>query len=479
MLLGSILQNAHKKGLEVMGSLRKNSLSFLKTSFQGIAGSAPAGAAVATLTGAAAFALGALPLAAVLGFGVVMLNAVIIRRISFKTAGAGGYYSYIQKGLGTRTAGFSGIYYVFYQAMALCFMGLSTSVFVPALLAEAFGINIPSLMFYPIILGTLGFGFIMSYAGIRLSARFSLIMAAAEIAAITVIGAVILISHPSLNTPAVFTLSDDSNGITGLLLGVLLMYTAFSGFGASTPLGEEARSPKRTIGNSVIVIVLVLGAFFIFSSYLFTVAFGPLNMLTYSRGLVPGVLIIKSMIGPAAALLVSVLFINSLLTGAVIVTNSTSRVMMAMGRDGIINRRFAITSEKHKTPYFSAMFVVVIAAAVGISSNLIMGGFNAFLFAATAATLGVLMVHAVISASLPGMERAERDGVRISSVVMSVAAIGIFGFIFYSTFLSISYGVIAGTVLFAAFTVVNLINSLMRKKNYSSQATSNMIEQEA
>ncbi|MFG1449559.1 MAG: APC family permease [Thermoplasmataceae archaeon] len=462
-----------------MGSLRKNSLSFLETSFQGIAGSAPAGAAVATLTGAAAFALGALPLAAVLGFGVVMLNAVIIRRISFKTAGAGGYYSYIQKGLGTRTAGFSGIYYVFYQAMALCFMGLSTSVFVPALLAEAFGINIPSLMFYPIILGTLGFGFIMSYAGIRLSARFSLIMAAAEIAAITVIGAVILISHPSLNTPAVFTLSDDSNGITGLLLGVLLMYTAFSGFGASTPLGEEARSPKRTIGNSVIVTVLVLGAFFIFSSYLFTVAFGPLNMLTYSRGLVPGVLIIKSMIGPAAALLVSVLFINSLLTGAVIVTNSTSRVMMAMGRDGIINRRFAITSEKHKTPYFSAMFVVVIAAAVGISSNLIMGGFNAFLFAATAATLGVLMVHAVISASLPGMERAERDGVRISSVVMSVAAIGIFGFIFYSTFLSISYGVIAGTVLFAAFTVVNLINSLMRKKNYSSQATSNMIEQEA
>ena len=202
-----------------MGSLRKNSLSFIETSFQGIAGSAPAGAAVATLTGAAAFALGALPLAAVLGFGVVMLNAVIIRRISLKTAGAGGYYSYIQKGLGTRTAGFSGIYYVFYQIMALCFMGLSTSVFVPAMLSEAFGINIPSIMFYPIILGTLGFGFIMSYAGIRLSARFSLIMAAAEIAAITVIGAVILISHPSLNTPSVFTLSDNSNGLTGLLLG--------------------------------------------------------------------------------------------------------------------------------------------------------------------------------------------------------------------------------------------------------------------
>jgi amino acid transporter len=466
-------------GLEVMGSLRKNSLSFLETSFQGIAGSAPAGAAVATLTGAAAFALGALPLAAVLGFGVVMLNAVIIRRISLKTAGAGGYYSYIQKGLGTRAAGFSGIYYVFYQTMALCFMGLSTSVFVPALLSEAFGINIPSIMFYPIILGTLGFGFLISYAGIRLSARFSLIMAAAEIAVITVIGAVILISHPSLNTPAVFTLSDDSNGITGLLLGVLLMYTAFSGFGASTPLGEEARTPKKTIGNSVIVTVLVLGAFFIFSSYLFTVAYGPLNMFSYSQQLVPGILMIKSMIGPAAALLVSVLFINSLLTGAVIVTNSTSRVMMAMGRDGIINRRFAITSEKHSTPYFSAMFVVLIAAAVGIVSNIIMGGFNAFLFAATAATLGVLLVHAVISASLPGMERSEPQGIKISSVVMSVAAIGIFAFIFYSTFLTISYGVIAGTVLFAAFTVGNVINSITRAGRYVTDVQQNKTEQGA
>ncbi len=462
-----------------MGGLRKNSLSFIETSFQGIAGSAPAGAAVATLTGAAAFALGALPLAAVLGFGVVMLNAVIIRRISLKTAGAGGYYSYIQKGLGTRAAGFSGIYYVFYQIMALCFMGLSTSVFVPAMLSEAFGINIPSIMFYPIILGTLGFGFIMSYAGIRLSARFSLIMAAAEIAAITVIGAVILISHPSLNTPSVFTLSDNSNGITGLLLGVLLMYTAFSGFGASTPLGEEARSPRKTIGNSVIVTVLVLGAFFIFSAYLFTVTYGPLNMFSYSQALVPGILIIKSFIGPAAAVLVSVLFINSLLTGAVIVTNSTSRVMMAMGRDGIINRRFALTSEKHKTPYFSAMFVVLISAAIGIASDIIMGGFNAFLFAATAATLGVLLVHAVISASLPGMEKSEHEGMRISSVAMSVAAIGIFGFIFYSTFLSISYGVIAGTVLFAAFTVANLINSVARRRSYSASASPKVAEQEA
>ena len=439
--------------------LRKNSLGLLETSFQGIAGSAPAGAAVATLTGAAGFALGALPLAAVLGFGVVMLNAVIIRRISIKTASSGGYYSYIKGGLGTRMAAFTGIYYVFYQIMALCFMGLSTAVFVPALLSEVFGVNIPSFYFYPIIIGTLGFGFIVSYAGIRLSARFSLIMAAVEISVITVLGAVILVSHPAINNPGVFTLSFDSNGISGLLLGVLLMYTAFSGFGASTPLGEEAKSPRKTIGSSVIITVIVLGAFFIFASYLFTVAFGPLNMGTYAGEHVPGIITFKEFLGPAAAILISVLFINSLLTGSVIVTNSTSRVMMAMGRDGIINKRFALTGRKHMTPYFSALFVVVLAASAGIISNLILGGFSAFLFAATAATLGVLFVHGVISASLPGIERKEKFGMRVSSIAMSAVAILIFAFIFGSTFLTIAPGVIPGAVLFAAFTVINLINT--------------------
>ena len=442
--------------------LRRNSIGFLETSFQGIAGSAPAGAAVATLTGAAAFTLGALPLAAVLGFGVVFLNALIIRRISFKMAGAGGYYTYIRSGLGTGVATFSGLYYMFYQIMALCFIALSTAVFVPALLLSAFGLNVPGFYFYPLLIGTLAFGFLISYSGIRLSTRFSLIIAAIEILVIVVLGIVILSLHPSINNPQVFT-TKYSSGLPGIGIGVLLMYTAFSGFGASTPLGDEAREPRKTIGNSVVFSALILGAFFIFTSYLFTVAWGPSQMGNYANSLVPGISIMSEYLGPAAAVLVSALFINSLLTGAVIVTNSTSRVMMAMGEDGIIHRNFSTTGEKHRTPHVAALFIAIVAGIVGIVSNLLMGGFDAFIFAATAATLGVLFVHSVISASLPGIEHKESSGMRISSIAMGAAAIVIFIFIFYSTFLTISTGVIAGAALFAAFSLANLAYSLRKK----------------
>ncbi|MEM0158847.1 MAG: APC family permease, partial [Thermoplasmataceae archaeon] len=96
------------------GNLRKDSIGFLESAFQGVAGAAPAGAAVATLTGAAGFALGSLPLTALIAFFVVFLNAYIIKRISTHVVSAGGYYEYVKRGIGTRTALFTGLYYIFY-----------------------------------------------------------------------------------------------------------------------------------------------------------------------------------------------------------------------------------------------------------------------------------------------------------------------------------------------------------------------------
>ncbi len=73
------------------GRLRENSVGLKESMFQGVAGAAPTGAAIATLTGSAFYAQGSLPLVALIAFFVVLLNAVIIRRISAKVAGSGGY----------------------------------------------------------------------------------------------------------------------------------------------------------------------------------------------------------------------------------------------------------------------------------------------------------------------------------------------------------------------------------------------------
>ncbi|KAA8922641.1 APC family permease [Thermoplasma sp.] len=450
-------------------SLRRNAIGLKENMFQGVAGSAPAGAAVATLTGAAAYALGSLPLAAFIAFLVVFLNAFIISRLSTRIAGAGGYYYYVRNGLGSRPARFTGFLYIFYQIMALAFISLSVGVFVPAVLGSVFGISMPGYLMYVLIVVVLAAGFLISYSGVRESTRYTMYMAIAEMAIVAGMGVIILMMKPSINTLSVFTPKFAYGGLSGVGIGVLLMYTAFSGFGASTPLGEESREAEKTISRSVIFTVIVLGAFFVFSSYYFTVAWGPSNMASYAspNNLAPGITIISSYLGTGAAILITVLFINSLLTGTVVVTNSTSRVMMAMARDGIISENFSGVSSR-KTPHISAAFVSGMAAVIAIVSASVIGGFGAFIMTATAATLGVLLVHGLINVSLPASDmRLHRSF--YGSALLSVVSIAVLGFIFYSTFMSISLPVIVGSAAFALFSVAALAISI---KNMSHEIPS-------
>ncbi|MHB1812993.1 MAG: APC family permease [Thermoplasmataceae archaeon] len=450
------------------GKLRENSVGLKESMFQGVAGSAPAGAAIATLTGAAAFAQGSLPLVALLAFFVVMINAVIIRKISANVAGAGGYYSYVKAGYGVKPALLTGFFYIFYQIMALCLIALSVAVFVPPLLGTVFGIGLPSYAWFPLLVTTLMFGFLVSVSGIRGSTRYTMIMAVVEIVIISVFGLYIVLSHPAINTASVFTTRYSLNGFSGIGIGVLLMYTAFSGFGASTPLGEESVSPKKNIGLSVVFTVIILGIFFVFTSYYFTVAWGPSLMGKYADELIPGVTIINGFIGKAAAILVTILFINSLLTGTVVVTNGTSRVMMAMSRDKMIPSGLSRIHSKRSTPWMSALTVVSSAIIIGSISVIFLGGFNAFIFSATAATLGVLFVHSIINASLPPLDRKFRGKFSYANIVISVISIIIFGFIFYSTFISISLPVIAGTVIFMAWLAVSTAYILSGNKKFEN-----------
>ncbi|MGC8601705.1 MAG: APC family permease [Thermoprotei archaeon] len=447
--------------MEKKANLRKDALGFAEVLFQGIAAVAPAGAAVATMTGAAAFALGSLPLSAVLAFLLVLLNAVIISRLSKRVASAGGYYAYVKAGHGKRLGIFTGMMYIFYQIMAISFVGLSMSVFVPAMLSQVFNLNIPSYLWFVLLLATLGLAFALSYSGIRESTRFSFVMAAIEMITVTVLGAILIVKSGN-NTLSVFTPKYASGGLTGIALGTLFMYTAFAGFGNSTPLGEETKNAKTNISRALILTSVMLGAFFIFSAYAFTVAWGPAQMDTYASALVPGVSLIYDKISPYAAAFLALLFINSLFTGAVVLTNSTSRVMFDMGRDGVLPQAISSVQGKRLTPHVAAFVTFFSALFIASVSTLIIGGFNAFLLTATAATLGTLLVHVIINLSMPSVIKNSGGTYGPIDLLLAVAAVIVLAFVFYGTFLSISPPVVAGALIFGAFTIASVALALSK-----------------
>jgi len=434
--------------------LRSDALGFAEVLFQGVAAVAPAGAAVSTMTGAAAFALGSLPLSATLAFFLVLLNAIILSRISKRVASAGGYYAYTKAGHGKAAGVFTGTMYIFYQIMAIALVGLSVAVFVPAMLSEVFGLSIPSYLWFVLLVIDLGGSFALSYAGIRESTVYATVMGMIEMATVVTLGAaLVLMSHQ--NTLSVFTPRYAADGLAGIGLGTLFMYTAFAGYGNATPLGEEAKQAKAAISKALILTVVILGAFFIFSAYAFTVAWGPSQMGTYASALVPGVSLVYSEISPIAAIILTALFINSLFTGAVVLTNSTSRVMFDMSRDGVLPRQLSSVHGKRLTPYLSAFVTFASALAVATVSTLILGGFNAFLFTATAATLGTLLVHITVNTSFLTMLKRLGSAIKLTDVLLVGAAVAALVLVFYSTFIAISVPVVYGTYTLIAFALVS------------------------
>ncbi len=186
----------------------------------------------------------------------------------------------------------------------------------------------------------------------------------------------------------------------------------------------------------------------------------------YASELIPGVTIINGFIGKAAAIAVTLLFINSLLTGTVVVTNGTSRVMMSMSRDRMLPSGLSKIHHTHVTPWVAASTVVISAILIGSISVIFMGGFNAFIFSATAATLGVLFVHALINASLPPLDRKFSGKFSYTNIAMTLVSIIIFAFIFYSTFISISLPVIAGTAVFIGWLLVSAIYIVSKRGKF-------------
>ena len=445
--------------------LKKDSLSLYNVIFQGVAGSAPAGAAVATLTGSAAFALGSLPLSAVVAFVIVLINAFIINRISRHVAGAGGYYAYSREGLGRFAGIFTGWMYIMYQIMSLAFIGLSVAIFLPALLQEIFGISIPFYSWVLLLVLILAFGYFVSFSGVKNSVRYAMVMATIEVIIIAAISIIIITARPSINTVSVFTPVYAINGFTGVMLGVLFMYTAFSGFGTATPLGEEAQNANRVIGHGVLISVVVLGLFFILASYAFTVGWGPTKMLEYSKELVPGIILTKSYLGIIGAIVITVLFVNSLFTDAVVFTNSLSRVVFSMSRDNVLPGILSSIHSSRRTPHVAAGIMVIIAFAIGAISVVSLGGFNAFLYTGIAATLSALLVHMFANASLAGIVQKMKLKLNtVMDVIIPAISIVILAFVFYGSFISIDRIVVIASISFIAWVMVGLIYSGISRK---------------
>ena len=151
-------------------------------------------------------------------------------------------------------------------------------------------------------------------------------------------------------------------GIGAVASGAAILALSFLGFDAVSTLSEEAKRPRKDIPRAIVLATLVGGFFFILVSWAGAVAYHPdWAALSDSELEAAGVTVMNNIGGEAFTAFFVAVYVagafGSGMTGQV----SVSRILYAMGRDGMLPKPLSRLHRRFGTPVVAAMVVSVFA----------------------------------------------------------------------------------------------------------------------
>ena len=385
-----------------MNQLRKNSLGLIAVTFMVISAAAP-------LTGVA----GAMPLAFLLGNGAgipatfLLMTLIMLAfsagyvAMSRHVTNAGAFYAYAARGLGGRMAGAVAIIaLVAYNAMQFGLIGLlggvATGVF------GSFGLNLPWYAWSLIAMALVG---ILGYRQVDLSAKVMIVLVVLEYLIVFLVDFAILgkggASGLSLN------LFDTTTFLSGsLTAAVLFCLGSFIGFEATTIYAEEAREPEKTIPRATYLSVLMIGLFFVFTTWLMIVGIGADKLVPTIGGLADPTSFFFDLagqyVGGPVPAIAGLLLVSSLFAALSAFHNYIARYSYVAGREGLLPAAFGRTHDAHQSPHIGSvaqtvMALIVLAVFAGLGLDPVL---NMFTWISQVGTLGVLGMMAITSLSV-------------------------------------------------------------------------------
>lgn len=391
--------------------LKKNSLGLVAVTFMVISAAAP-------LTGVA----GAMPIAFLLGNGTgipatfVLLTVVMLAfaagyvAMSRHVKNAGAFYAYATRGLGGMWGGATAITAVVaYNAMQFGLIGLLGGV--SAGVFGSFGINLPWYVWSLLAVLLVG---ILGYRQVDLSAKVMVVLVALEYLVVFVVDFAIIGAGGnnglSLN---IFDMTAIQSG--SLTAAVLFCLGSFIGFEATTIYAEEARDPEKTIPRATYLSVLMIGLFFVFTTWLMIVGVGAENLLPTLQGMPDPTGFFFELAGRysggTVANIAGLLLVSSLFAALSAFHNYIARYSYVAGREGILPSAFGRTHDAHQSPHIGSvaqtvMALVVLGVFAGLGLDPVL---NMFTWISQVGTLGVLGMMTVTSLAVivffrqPGM----------------------------------------------------------------------------
>ena len=366
-------------------------------------------APAAASAGSAVALLGALALAAVVAY----CNATSTAQLAARYPTAGGSYVYGRERLGEWWGFAAGWSFVIGKTASCAAMALTFAVYALPTGAEAFERPLAALAVAALV-GVNLFGITRT----ALAARVIVVAVLAVLAVVVASGVTDALAGSVGEAGAGSDVSGSGGSAAissaalpdvtayGILQAAGLIFFAFAGYARIATLGEEVKSPERTIPRAVTVAFVIALAVYLAVA---TVAVSALGAPGLASAADPLVRVVQAngwewavpVVGVGAAL-ASLGALLALVTGV-------GRTALAMGRQGDLPRALGVVDARRSVPRRAELAVGVVIVALVLTVDL--RGVIAF------SSFGVLLYYFVANVSAFGLPRGERRSPRAVQVV--------------------------------------------------------------
>lgn len=395
--------SSSQTGQEEITTLRSNAIGLPGVLFQSVTTMAPAGAVAFSLGAAIPFTGGALPLAVAIALVACLLVAYNIGSMAKHLPSAGGYFTYVNRGLGPQFGWLTGwlfsFTYILFLPLTLLVLGSVADSFLSSTFHLSLGSN--GWILYALIFAVVAFA--LTYFGIKISADVGIVLGLIEIAVFGILSIFLIVHAGSGNTAATFNPASSQQpglgGWQGVLFGMLFAFLAFSGFESSAILGEESHSPRRIVPRAIFLATLCIGVFYIFCSYAGVVGWGFNKIGTYSSDPDPWGTMASVVWGPVAFIAILAI-LNSALGNANAAINAGARTLFAMGRTRTLPSVLAQTN-RFRVPGLAIVSMLIVGIGITLWAGLVYGPTTGFAFIGALLTVPLLLVYMATCLSVP------------------------------------------------------------------------------
>ncbi|MEY9325308.1 APC family permease [Sinorhizobium fredii] len=427
--------------------LRKNSLGAGAVTFLVVSAAAPLTAVAGGVPLSMLLGNGAgIPLTFLLVTAILLLFAVGYVAMARHIRNAGAFYAYTARGLGGLMGGAAALIAILaYNAMQIGVFGLfgaATSGF----FAEQLGLALPWWAWTYIGIAIVA---VFGYRRVDLSAKVLTVLVVLEYLVVLVIDAAIFFKGGDSGISAApFTPTAFWSGTPAV--GILFCFAAFIGFEATTIYSEEAREPHKTVPRATYISVLIIGLFYMLTSWLMVNGAGVDKLVPELQGLADPTTFLFGLaeryVGHGITVVMSLLFITSLFAGVLAFHNGVARYMYVAGREGLLPKSVGLTHPVFQSPHVGSMIQTVIAVLV-VALFAFTGQdpvLALFSWLTNVGTLAIILLMAFTAFAIvaffgrnPGLE----SNMLVTKVLPVVTGVILLGLVYY---IAVNFGAIAG-----------------------------------